>query len=348
MLPADIFAPVVVGCAGLALTPAEQALFAEKRPFGFILFARNIDNPAQVKSLVAVFRAAVGNPDAPVLIDQEGGRVARLKPPHWPVFPPAARFGALYQQDAAAGREAAYLNARAIGAELAALGIDVDCAPVADLPVAGAHDVIGDRAYGFNPEIVAALAEATMRGLLDAGVLPVVKHMPGHGRARADSHLELPVVEASQAVLEASDFLPFKALRSAPWAMTAHIVYAAYDQTLPATTSAKVIHEVIRGHIGFDGVLISDDLTMKALNGALPDLAQASLSAGCDLVLHCSGKLDEMAALFVGLPVMAPAAARRIAMAAAAKPVAPQSLTAEQRHRLDELLAEALPRAARA
>jgi len=342
------FAPVVVGCAGTDLTAAEQALFAQHKPFGFILFARNIDNPAQVRALVAAFRTAVGNAQAPVLIDQEGGRVARLKPPHWPSFPAAARFGALYLTDREAAKEAAYLNARAIGAELAALGIDVDCAPVADLPVEGAHDVIGDRAYGFVPEAVAALAEATMRGLLDAGVLPVVKHIPGHGRSRADSHLELPVVEADRATLAQSDFLPFKVLAKAPWAMTAHIVYTAYDKAQPATTSPTVIAEVIRGAIGFEGVLISDDLTMKALSGSLPELAKASLGAGCDLVLHCSGKLDEMRDLFAGLPAMAPQAAQRIAKAATAKPAQARGFEPADRKRLADLLAEALPRAASA
>ncbi len=339
---------MVVGCAGTVLSAEEQALFARHRPYGFIVFARNIENPAQLSNLVAAFRAAVGNPAAPVLIDQEGGRVARLKPPHWPVFPPAAKFGALYAQDAKAGREAAYLNARAIGAELAALGIDVDCAPVADLPVAGAHDVIGDRAYGRDPASVAALAGATMDGLRDAGVLPVIKHIPGHGRARADSHLELPVVDAGRETLEASDFLPFKALRHAPWAMTAHIVYPAYDAKLPATTSATMIGEVIRGHIGFAGVLISDDLTMKALNGALPGLARAALAAGCDLALHCSGKLDEMAELLPALPAMSPEAAGRIATAAASRPAQPKPFGAEERARLELLLADPAPRAASA
>lgn len=325
------FAPVVVGCAGTTLTADEQALFAKHKPYGFIVFARNIDNPAQLRALVESFRAAVGNPDAPVLIDQEGGRVARLKPPHWPVFPPAAQFGNQFASDPQGARQAAYENARAIGAELFALGIDVDCAPVADLPVAGAHDVIGDRAYGFTPDVVAALAEATMQGLIDAGVLPVVKHIPGHGRARSDSHLELPVVEADRATLEQSDFQPFLALKHAPWAMTAHIVYTAYDKALPATISPTVIRDVIRGHIGFDGVLISDDLTMKALSGSLADLAKASLNAGCDLVLHCSGKHDEMVGLLPALPAMSQEAARRIHHAA----------TQKRRP-------EALPRAARA
>ena len=340
------YAPIVVGCAGLALTDAELALFRRHRPLGFILFARNIDTPAQVKSLVAQFRAAVGNEQAPVLIDQEGGRVARLKPPHWPVFPAGARFGELYARDPQAACEAAYLNAVAIAAELVALGIDVDCAPVADLPVAGAHDVIGDRAYGFAARQVADIARAVMNGLLDAGVLPVVKHIPGHGRARADSHLELPKVDADQATLAASDFLPFKALQDAPWAMTAHILYTALDAAQPATTSAKIIAEVIRGHIGFDGVLISDDLTMKALAGDVVSRGQAALAAGCDLALHCSGAFDEMQSLLQALPGMTAQAAVRVAKAAARKPAAPKPFTAADRARLEQLLAQALPRAA--
>ncbi|WP_374631976.1 beta-N-acetylhexosaminidase [Ferrovibrio sp.] len=344
------FAPIVVGCAGQALTDNEIALFKRHRPLGFILFARNIDTPAQVKSLVAQFRAVVGNAQAPVLIDQEGGRVARLKPPHWPVFPAGARFGELYAADPQAACEAAYLNAAAIAAELTALGIDVDCAPVADLPVAGAHDVIGDRAYGFSAQQVADIARAVMHGLLDAGVLPVVKHIPGHGRARADSHLELPRVDADRATLEASDFQPFVQLADkhtgAPWAMTAHILYTALDVAQPATTSARIIAEVIRGHIGFDGVLISDDLTMKALAGDVVSRGQAALAAGCDLALHCSGAFDEMQSLLQALPAMDAQAAARVAKAAARKPAAPKALSAADRTRLDQLLNQNLPRAA--
>ena len=338
--------PIVVGCAGQALLDGEIALFRRHRPLGFILFARNIDTPAQVKALVAQFRDVVGNAQAPVLIDQEGGRVARLKPPHWPVFPAGARFGELYAKDPQAACEAAYLNAAAIAAELLALGIDVDCAPVADLPVAGAHDVIGDRAYGFAAKQVADIAKAAMDGLLDAGVLPVVKHIPGHGRARADSHLELPKVDVDQATLAASDFLPFKALKDAPWAMTAHILYTALDAAQPATTSAKIIAEVIRGQIGFDGVLISDDLTMKALAGDVVSRGKAALHAGCDLALHCSGAFDEMQSLLQALPAMSARAAERVAHAAARKPAAPKAFTAAERAKLDKLLAQGLPRAA--
>jgi len=341
------FTPVVVGCAGLQLTPEERVLFGVRRPLGLILFARNVDNPGQVRALIADFRGVVGNALAPVLIDQEGGRVARLKPPHWPKFPAGALFGRLYAQDRAAGEEAAYLNYRRIGAELAALGIDVDCAPVADLPVEGAHDVIGDRAYGRDAGTVTAIAGAVMRGLTDAGVLPVLKHIPGHGRSHVDSHLDLPVVDTDLATMAHSDFRPFVALRAMPrgtpgWAMTAHIVYSAVDPDHPATMSPGVIGDVIRRRIGFDGVLISDDLNMKALKGAPAATGRASLAAGCDLVLHCSGDLGEMQALFAALPAMTPDAARRIAAARAALPAAqPFGPADEARYRslLDRLTA---------
>jgi len=332
------FSPVVVGCETTALTDAECALFAETRPLGLILFARNIAAPAELRALVAEFRSLVGNTSAPVLIDQEGGRVARLRPPHWPSFPAAAKIGALYADDPAGAEEAAYLCARGIGAELFKLGIDVDCAPVADLPVQGAHDVIGDRAYGFLPEIVSRLAAATMRGLLDAGVLPVVKHIPGHGRARSDSHMELPVVDADRATLEQSDFLPFRALNHAPWAMTAHILYPALDPDHPATSSPAIIQGIVRDTIGFEGVLISDDLTMKALQGPMAERGSRALKAGCDLVLHCSGQFDEMAGLLRALPRMAPSAASRIAKAAAQKSAAPKGFEAADRARFDSLM----------
>ena len=331
------YAPVVVGCAGPQLTAEERVLFGVRKPLGLILFARNIVDPAQVKALVADFRAIVGNVYAPVLIDQEGGRVARLKPPHWPAFPRGVVFGQMYARDPAVAEETAYLNYRWIGAELAALGIDVDCAPVADLPVEGAHDVIGDRAYGRDADTVSLIAEAVMRGLADAGVMPVVKHIPGHGRSHTDSHLDLPVVDTPAELLEASDLLPFVALRHAPWAMTAHIVYTAYDAVLPATLSSNVIRRVIRERIGFDGVLISDDLTMKALKGSPAVTGVASLHAGCDLVLHCSGDLPEMQALLAALPAMTGEAARRVAQARAALP-APRPFSAAERLRYQSLM----------
>lgn len=294
----------IYGCAGTTLTDAEKRFFAEVRPWGFIVFARNIETPEQVKRLVDELRTAAGH-NAPVLIDQEGGRVARLRPPHWRAYPAGRRFGDLYAQSKELGLEAARLGARLIAAELHSLGINVDCLPVLDVPVPGAHDVIGDRAYGLTPEPVIALGRAAAEGLLAGGVLPVIKHIPGHGRAGVDSHLSLPVVDCDRATLAASDFVPFKALADMPLAMTAHVVYTALDAAAPATTSTKVISEVIRRDIGFDGFLMSDDLSMQALAGTLAERARASLVAGCDLILHCNGKMDEMLAIAPEVPSLA-------------------------------------------
>jgi len=308
---------LILGCSGLTLGACERRLFAEVNPYGFILFGRNVDTPEQVRALVAEMRDSVGRADAPVLIDQEGGRVQRLRPPYWRKAPPGAPFARLAALDPLAARQALRLNFRLIGQELAALGIDVDCAPVLDVPVDGAHDVIGDRAYGVEPGQVATLAREAIEGLLDQGVLPVIKHIPGHGRATVDSHLALPVVETSAEQLEAWDFAPFRALADAPWAMTAHVVYTAFDRAHPATTSPTVIGEVIRGRLGFDGVLVSDDLSMKALGGRFEDRANASLDAGCDLLLHCNGDMDEMAALARVARPLAPSALARLARAEA-------------------------------
>jgi beta-N-acetylhexosaminidase len=284
----------IYGCAGPALSAAEGDFFRQVRPWGFILFGRNIQNPAQVKALVEELRATVGDARAPVLIDQEGGRVARLKPPHWQTRSPAARFGALHETNPEAAREATYLNARLIAHELAKLGINVDCLPVLDVPAPGAHDIIGDRAFASDPATIIALGRAQIEGLMDGGVLPVMKHIPGHGRAGADSHLALPRVAATLDELSASDFVTFRSLDQCPIAMTAHVVYESIDPQRPATTSPKVIRDVIRGEIGFDGLLMSDDLSMKALDGPLSVRARAALFAGCDLVLHCNGDMDEM------------------------------------------------------
>lgn len=313
----------IVGCSGLVLTDAERHLFEREQPVGFILFSRNVDSPAQVRALVEEFRAVVGRADAPVLIDQEGGRVRRLRPPHWYDSPPAAVFGALSVQAPALAVEAARLNARLIAADLADLGIDVDCAPVLDVPAPGSHDIVGDRAYSADPNGVIALGRATHEGLLDGGVLPIIKHIPGHGRAFADSHLELPVVTASLAELRAFDFRPFQALADAPWAMTAHIVYQALDPDRPATCSRIVIESVIRGEIGFDGVLVSDDVSMKALTGPFGERTRAALDAGCDLVLHCNGDMDEMCAVLAAAPPLTDAAALRLDRAAAQKRAVP-------------------------
>ncbi|ARJ65389.1 beta-hexosaminidase [Magnetospirillum sp. ME-1] len=303
----------IFGCSGLVLTPAEREFFQRVNPLGFILFARNVDSPDQVKALVDSLRHCVGRADAPVLIDQEGGRVQRLKPPHWRKAPPGEPFAALAARDLDAAREALRLNFRLIGAELADLGIDVDCAPVLDVPIPGAHDVIGDRAYGRTAQSVIDLAGAVIDGLLDEGVLPVIKHIPGHGRAMVDSHLDLPVVDTPLAELESQDFPPFHAYRHAPWAMTAHVVYTALDAARPATTSRVVIDKVIRGAIGFDGLLISDDLSMKALGGSFEDRTRASLEAGCDVVLHCNGDMAEMTAIASELRPLSAAAEVRVA-----------------------------------
>ena len=302
--------PVVFGIAGPELSPGERAFIADARPFGFILFARNLGTPAQTAGLVGALREAAG-PDAPVLLDQEGGRVQRLGPPQAPAYPPAAAYGELAARDPARAADAVRLGHALLGRDLARLGIDVNCAPVLDLAVEGADAVIGDRAFAGDPGVVAALGRAALDGLGRAGVLPVVKHIPGHGRAGADSHARLPVVEAPAAVLDATDFAPFRALRDAPVAMTAHVVYPAFDPDRPLTVSRSGIEAVVRGRIGFEGLLLSDDLCMGALSGPAEQRAGAALAAGCDVVLHCNGRLDEMAALARALPPMTDRACAR-------------------------------------
>jgi beta-N-acetylhexosaminidase len=330
----------ILGCAGTALAKAERALFAEIEPFGLILFARNIEDPDQVRALVREFRLIVGRTNAPVLIDQEGGRVQRLKPPQWPDFPPAAKFGALYARDRKRGREAAHLGARLIAAELAALGVNVDCVPVADLRHPEGHGIIGDRAYGGDPSTVAELASAAAYGLLAGGVLPVIKHTPGHGRARADSHEMLPVVEASLVELDRTDFEPFRRLAGLPMAMTAHVVYSAIDPDRAATISPIVVGEVIRKRIGFDGLLITDDLSMKALAGSLGRRAEAALAAGCDIALHCNGELQEMRDVAAASPRLVGKAARRAeaALSRLETPMEPLNV-AEARGRFSAMIA---------
>lgn len=309
----------ITGLSGLILTQAERAFLREADPWGLILFRRNVDTPAQVERLVAAFREAVGRPEAPVLIDQEGGRVQRLQPPHWRAYPPGSAFGRLYDAEPAAGLAAARLGARLIAADLRALGIDVDCLPLADVPAAGADAVIGDRAYGNSAAKVAALAAAVAEGLMDGGVLPVLKHLPGHGRANVDSHERLPRVATERATLEATDFAAFRPLAGLPLGMTAHVVYAAIDPVEPATTSATVIAETIRGFIGFDGALMSDDVSMGALSGTMQRRTRASLAAGCDLVLHCNGRMQEMQSVAAETPLLAGEPARRASAALAAR-----------------------------
>ncbi len=304
-------AAVIFGCAGPELSDGERDFFQATQPLGFILFARNIVDPDQVRRLTSQLRASIGRPDAPILIDQEGGRVQRLRPPHWRAVPPAGRFGELAQLDRAAGQRAVKLNHRLIAAELTDLDINVDCAPLIDLRLSGAHDVIGDRAYGSDPELIVALGRAAADGLLEGGVMPVIKHMPGHGRASVDSHHDLPRVAASRAELSVSDFKPFRGLNDLPWGMTAHVIYEAIDADFPATLSSKVIAEVIRGEIGFDGLLLTDDLSMKALRGNFSDLARGSLAAGCDIVLHCNGDMTEMRQVAAGAAPLSERGKRR-------------------------------------
>ncbi|MCW2309203.1 beta-N-acetylhexosaminidase [Rhodobium gokarnense] len=301
----------ICGVSGLVLSDAERRFLEDERPFGLILFARNLSDPEQILGLVAAFCDAVGSADAPVFIDQEGGRVQRLKPPLAPIYPPGRRYGEIFEADPEKGRRAAFLGARLIAGDLADLGITADCLPVLDVPVAGAHDVIGDRAYGTNPETVAALGRAAAEGLMSEGLLPVIKHIPGHGRGTADSHLSLPTVEASREDLAAHDFPPFRALADLPAAMTAHVVYTALDPDNAATVSKRIIAEIIRGELGFSGLLMSDDVSMKALGGTMTERCEALFAAGCDLALHCNGDLDEMRAVAAASPVLDGAAKAR-------------------------------------
>jgi beta-N-acetylhexosaminidase len=327
----------IFGCAGTQLAEAERRFFARVDPAGFILFARNVADPAQLRELTGTLRQAVGR-DVRVLVDQEGGRVQRLKPPHWRAAPPPGRLGDLAAHDPAGASLAVRINARLIGAELSAVGIDTVCSPSLDLRLAGAHQVIGDRAFSADPAIVAALGRAACEGFFEAGITPVIKHLPGHGRSQVDSHLHLPVVAAPLAELAASDFRPFRELADMPLGMTGHLLIRAVDAERPATISSRVIAEVIRGHIGFKGVLISDDLSMEALAGSVQARAAAAIAAGCDIALHCNGKLAEMEAIAEAVPALAPQVATRLA---AARPPVPEQPVdaAEALRRLDQLLA---------
>ncbi|MEX0406585.1 beta-N-acetylhexosaminidase [Aquibium sp. LZ166] len=302
---------IILGCAGKRLTDEERGFFRGEKPWGFILFARNIGEAGEIRDLVVELRATVGRDDAPVFIDQEGGRVQRIRAPLAPAYPTAAALGNLHRRDAKAGVRAAWLMSRLHAFDLMRFGINADCLPVLDVPVEGAHDVIGDRAYSSDPAVVARMGRAAADGLMAGGVLPVMKHIPGHGRAFSDSHLALPVVDAGLEELRARDFAPFQALSDLPMAMTAHVVYTALDPDNPATTSPKVISEIIRGEIGFDGLLMSDDVSMKALSGDFRQKTRAILAAGCDVVLHCNGAMDEMRAVAGEATVLAGAALER-------------------------------------
>jgi beta-N-acetylhexosaminidase len=331
----------ITGVSGLTLTPEERDFMRAQQPWGFILFKRNIESAAQVSALVKELREIVDAPDAPVLIDQEGGRVQRFGPPHWPVYPAGAVFGALYDIDRTLGLTAARLSARLIADDLIALGVTVDCLPLADVPIAGADAVIGNRAYGTEPGKVAAIARAVTEGLQQGGVLPVLKHIPGHGRAAADTHFRLPVVDSPRAELERTDFAAFQPLADLPMAMTAHVVFSALDPAQPATTSATIIEQVIRGSIGFQGLLMSDDVSMNALAGSIAERTRAIVSAGCDMVLHCNGNLDEMREVARETPVLSGKALERAKRALASrKPPQPFDRVAA-RAELDELVGRA-------
>ena len=327
----------ITGLAGLEISANERAFLREAEPWGLIIFRRNIKTPDQLSALVRDFRDFVGR-EAPVLVDQEGGRVQRLGPPHWPAYPPGARYGELYDRDPASGLTAARLGAHLIASDLRALGIDTDCLPLADVPVRGSDNVIGDRAYGTEPAKVAAIAGAVAEGLLAGGVLPVLKHIPGHGRATADSHHRLPVVDTDRATLEATDFAAFRPLAGLPLGMTAHVVFSAIDPVQPATTSVTIVDQVIRGFIGFRGLLMSDDVSMGALSGSIAERSRAALAAGCDVVLHCNGDLGEMMQVAGAVPALAGEAERR-AEAALARRAAPEEFDVAEARRMFNALA---------
>ncbi|MDJ1157137.1 beta-N-acetylhexosaminidase [Chelatococcus sp. SYSU_G07232] len=332
----------IVGARGPVLTPEERAFYRDADPWGFIVFKRNVESPDQLRGLTSAMREAVGRADAPVLVDQEGGRVQRLGPPHWPAYPAGRAYGRVAVNDPLVRRELARLGARLMAHDLTAVGITVDCLPVLDVPVPGAHDVIGNRAYAEDAESVAVLGRAAAEGLIAGGVLPVMKHIPGHGRAGADSHHALPVVDAPLASLEARDFLPFRVLADLPLAMSAHVVYTAIDPRRPATTSRVVLRRIVREHIGFDGLIISDDLSMNALSGTIAERARAAFAGGCDVVLHCNGDLAEMRAVAEVAPALAGKAKRRAEAALARIRHLPEPFDpVEARARLDAALAAA-------
>ncbi len=303
---------VIFSCEGTELTAAETAFFESEKPFGFILFARNVDTPDQLRKLISDLRACTGRADTPVLVDQEGGRVQRLRAPHWFNAPSFGKIAALYEQDSAAGLKAAELTTRLIAADLVSVGFSVNCSPCLDLGLPQTSAVIGDRSFGGDADQVIALSKIVAETYMACGIMPVIKHIPGHGRGTVDSHLELPIVAAAHSELAASDFIPFQKMNHIPWGMTAHIVFEALDPDYPATQSKRVVEEVIRGEIGFDGLLLTDDLNMQALKGSLADRAKRAISAGVDIVLHCSGKLSEMKEVVSACPKLSIDTVRRI------------------------------------
>ena len=331
----------ITGVSGPELSAAEREFIRAERPWGFILFKRTIETPAQVITLVQELRKTIGDPEAPVLVDQEGGRVQRLGPPHWPVYPAGAVFGVLYDIDPALGLSAARLSARLIAADLSELGITVDCLPLADVPVPGADAVIGNRAYGTKADKVAAIGRAVTEGLEQGGILPILKHIPGHGRATADTHFRLPVVDTPKGELERTDFAAFRPLADLPMAMTAHVVFSALDPAHPATTSATIVKQVIRGVIGFQGLLMSDDVSMNALAGSVAERTRAIFAAGCDMVLHCNGKLEEMREVAAETPELSGEALERAGQALGARKAPKVFDRATARRELDALIERA-------
>jgi len=301
----------IADCEGLKLTAEERDFFREENPWGFIVFARNIETPEQLKALTDDMRDCVGRDNVPILVDQEGGRVRRMRPPHWQDYCNGRVLGQVYLDSPQNGLRAAWLHARLMAADMYASGITVDCLPVLDVPVEGAHDVIGDRAYATDPKVVAAMGRSASEGLVAGGVLPVIKHIPGHGRAGVDSHHELPVVDAGLDLLMEADFAPFKALCDLPMAMTAHVIYSQLDADNPATTSGKIIADIIRDHMGFDGLLMSDDITMQALSGDYSQRTQRAFAAGCDVVLHCNGNMEERRIVAANSPLLSGTALAR-------------------------------------
>lgn len=332
--------PAIFGISGAKLTADERAFFRESDPAGYILFARNCENHEQLRALTDDLRAIHGREQLLICIDQEGGRVSRMKPPEWTAFPAGGVFDALYDIAPTSAIEAARANAEALGMELAEMGITVDALPLLDVRQPGAHDVIGDRALGSEPMRVAALGRAVLDGLARAGVTGIVKHMPGHGRALADSHKELPTVEASEDELE-TDIKPFRALADAPVGMTAHVRYTAWDTENPGTLSPFVVREIIRKRIGFSGLLLTDDLDMEALDGTVPERAAKAIAAGCDIALNCWAKMDDMQHIAERLPAMSPDVSARLdrALAGTGNP-APSAEKRELIARRDALLAQ--------
>jgi len=330
--------PAIFGCAGPSLTEEERAFFAKVKPAGFIIFKRNVEDPDQLSALIKDLKQTVGRHKVPILVDQEGGRVQRLSEPYWRKYPPMTVFGDMAQKDPTLAASALRLNTRLIADDLRRVGINVDCLPVLDVRQGDADPIIGDRAFSNDPGLVAAMGRIVVDALMEGGVLPVIKHLPGHGRARADSHLELPVVDASVAEMDDTDFVPFKAIADAPFGMTAHIKYTNIDPKQCATLSRVVIGRIIRMKMGFTGLLMSDDLSMKALEGTFEDRTRGAFAAGCDLVLHCNGDMDEMRSIASACHVASGKLEKRLATLISDADRAPRPDREDLRRRYDALM----------